>query len=116
MQQTERITISNFSHFTDACAAGSYSPDGLPPCSPCPTGSYQDTFGQTSCRECPGSQTTELEGATAASHCQGSTLLISGSLTLDHVESEVKSVYLEYSSIPNIVKYVQRFGLHIHNK
>ena len=69
-----RLSLNVYkSNYLDACAAGSYSPDGLPPCSPCPTGSYQDTFGQTSCRECPGSQTTDLEEATTVLQCQGKT-------------------------------------------
>ncbi|CAG2208152.1 unnamed protein product [Mytilus edulis] len=54
-----------------ACSPGSWSADGIPPCSYCPKGTYQDIYGGNKCEICPNSTTTELDGATDVKHCIG---------------------------------------------
>ncbi|XP_063419373.1 sushi, von Willebrand factor type A, EGF and pentraxin domain-containing protein 1-like [Mytilus trossulus] len=54
----------------DACLPGSWSMDGIPPCSYCPKGTYQDSYGGIDCQICPRSLTTDLDGAESFKHCQ----------------------------------------------
>ncbi|CAG2227187.1 unnamed protein product [Mytilus edulis] len=55
----------------DACLPGSWSMDGIPPCSYCPKGTYQNSDGGIDCKICPRSLTTDLDGAESFQHCQG---------------------------------------------
>lgn len=54
-----------------ACGPGSWSADGIPPCTYCPKGTYQDIYGGNECEPCLNSATTELDGATDVTHCKG---------------------------------------------
>lgn len=51
------------------CAAGTYSPTGLAPCSQCPRNFYQNVVGQTNCMECPTNMKTVGTGATGLEEC-----------------------------------------------
>lgn len=51
------------------CAAGTYSPTGLAPCSQCPRNFYQNVVGTTSCMECPTNMKTVGTGATGLEEC-----------------------------------------------
>ncbi|KAK3596192.1 hypothetical protein CHS0354_001888 [Potamilus streckersoni] len=53
-----------------ACAPGYWSVDGVTPCSPCDTGTYQENYGQIHCIRCRGSQTTLLLAAKSPDLCQ----------------------------------------------
>lgn len=61
-------------YVSDACLPGSWSMDGIPPCSYCPKGTYQDSYGGIDCKICPRSLTTDLDGAESFQHCQGTTI------------------------------------------
>lgn len=54
----------------ESCLPGSISHDGLPPCSLCKKGTYQDTYGNSSCKMCSGSKTTQTDGSSLAKECQ----------------------------------------------
>jgi len=53
------------------CAAGTYSDNGVEPCSPCPVGTYQPGSGQTACLPCPGKESTHGTGASSKAFCGG---------------------------------------------
>ena len=52
-----------------ACQAGTYSFDGLSPCTQCPLGFFQPQAGTSTCAECSSGQTTLARGATSANSC-----------------------------------------------
>ena len=52
-----------------ACQAGTYSFDGLSPCTQCPLGFFQPQAGTSTCAECSSDQTTLARGATSANSC-----------------------------------------------
>ncbi|XP_022091528.1 sushi, von Willebrand factor type A, EGF and pentraxin domain-containing protein 1-like [Acanthaster planci] len=54
-----------------ACPRGMYSVvvDSTPSCLPCPTGTFQDGFGQLSCEPCPPGETTASEAAKSRLDC-----------------------------------------------
>ena len=56
---------------TDACEPGSFSSDGIVPCSLCEVGYYQNKYGQTVCIRCPGAQSTVSIGSADISNCNG---------------------------------------------
>ncbi|KAL5010668.1 hypothetical protein ScPMuIL_012973, partial [Solemya velum] len=43
---------------TEMCTAGTVSTTGIPPCTACPAGTYQDGCGQTDCTDCPPGMTS----------------------------------------------------------
>ncbi|KAL5020301.1 hypothetical protein ScPMuIL_003193 [Solemya velum] len=51
------------------CAPGTFSPDGLQPCTPCPKHFYQASEGSTFCLECESHLGTELGGSTSPITC-----------------------------------------------
>ena len=53
------------------CAPGTYSNNGVEPCSPCPVGTYQPGSGQTACLPCPGLKSTHGTGASSDVFCAG---------------------------------------------
>eukprot|EP00727_Mastigamoeba_balamuthi_P006829 m51a1_g2767 putative tyrosine (836) ;mRNA; r:999894-1003775 len=46
-------TSCDVSASPDCCPAGSYSPTGISPCTPCPAGNYSNATGATQCSACP---------------------------------------------------------------
>lgn len=56
---------------TVACAPGTYSSNGVEPCSPCPVGTYQSKTGQITCLPCPGVLSTHGTGASSTANCKG---------------------------------------------
>ena len=61
------------SFYTVQCAPGTYSGNGVEPCSPCPFGTYQPGSGQIACLPCPGQQSTHGTGASSIDFCGGNT-------------------------------------------
>ena len=61
------------SFYTVQCAPGTYSGNGVEPCSPCPFGTYQPGSGQIACLPCPGQQSTHGTGASLIDFCGGNT-------------------------------------------
>ena len=61
--------------FSVKCAPGTYSGNGVEPCTPCAKGSYQTGIGALSCVECTGGKSTYGPGADAADMCVGKILL-----------------------------------------
>ena len=55
------------------CAPGTYSDNGVEPCSPCTTGTYQNETGQIFCLPCPGQESTHGTGASSLDYCTGET-------------------------------------------
>ena len=53
------------------CAPGTFSNNGVEPCSPCPVGTYQPGSGQTACLPCPGVKSTHGTGASSDVFCAG---------------------------------------------
>eukprot|EP00794_Sanderia_malayensis_P006970 gene6970-7755_t len=51
------------------CEPGTFSSNGVEPCSPCEQGSYQSNRGQLTCIDCPGLTWTYGEGADSLSAC-----------------------------------------------
>lgn len=51
------------------CQLGSYNPNGVGPCTSCPTGRYQNATGQSSCRACEAGKYNNVLGATACFEC-----------------------------------------------
>jgi len=64
-----------FSFYPVQCAAGTYSDNGVEPCSPCPVGTYQPGSGQIACLPCPGQESTHGTGASSVDFCGGNTSL-----------------------------------------
>eukprot|EP00794_Sanderia_malayensis_P006969 gene6969-7754_t len=56
-------------HCGTKCEPGTFSSNGVEPCSPCEQGSYQSNRGQLSCIDCPGLTWTYGEGADSLSAC-----------------------------------------------
>ncbi|XP_033753123.1 signal peptide, CUB and EGF-like domain-containing protein 1 [Pecten maximus] len=54
---------------TVLCEPGTFSHDGLKPCTPCHAGTYGPEYGRTSCFPCGGGLTTSSNGATTFSEC-----------------------------------------------
>ncbi|XP_078597007.1 uncharacterized protein LOC144873484 isoform X2 [Branchiostoma floridae x Branchiostoma japonicum] len=52
------------------CEPGTFSSNGVQPCSPCGKGEYQPTCGEMSCTPCPPATTTLLEGQVDVSACE----------------------------------------------
>jgi hypothetical protein len=52
-----------------SCPPGTFSEDGLTPCQPCSSGSYQDETGQTSCKLAEPGSFVSFEGAVFAELC-----------------------------------------------
>ncbi|KAL5007731.1 hypothetical protein ScPMuIL_016537 [Solemya velum] len=59
----------NYVDRVDVCKPGSFSSNGMQPCTPCPVGQYQTDFAQTQCDVCPGSETTFYAGSMSAEAC-----------------------------------------------
>ena len=53
------------------CAPGTYSTNGVEPCTPCGKGSYQGGIGALSCTECTDKKSTYGPGADSADMCVG---------------------------------------------
>ncbi|XP_053381797.1 sushi, von Willebrand factor type A, EGF and pentraxin domain-containing protein 1-like [Mercenaria mercenaria] len=67
---THSVGASSVKECKEACKPGTYSRDGLKPCSPCEQGQYQSFYGQTFCRSCQGSKSTLTFGAMSVSNCE----------------------------------------------
>ncbi|XP_070201910.1 uncharacterized protein [Littorina saxatilis] len=52
-----------------ACTAGTFSYDGLNPCTACPLGFFQSQAGTSTCVECASDQTTTSRNSTSANNC-----------------------------------------------
>ncbi|XP_019616663.1 PREDICTED: sushi, von Willebrand factor type A, EGF and pentraxin domain-containing protein 1-like isoform X1 [Branchiostoma belcheri] len=75
------------------CRPGTFSSNGVQPCSPCNRGEYQPTMGETSCISCPPATTTLFEGEADVSACENFDLQfprpspkVSGCVIYDDVE------------------------------
>lgn len=53
----------------DLCDPGTYSTDGMKPCVPCPTGSYQPDYGRAVCISCGQQVMTFDQGSTGFHQC-----------------------------------------------
>eukprot|EP00095_Tigriopus_kingsejongensis_P012185 maker-scaffold521_size146803-snap-gene-0.11 protein:Tk12185 transcript:maker-scaffold521_size146803-snap-gene-0.11-mRNA-1 annotation:"hypothetical protein LOTGIDRAFT_233055" len=51
------------------CLPGTYSADGLSPCSTCSFGHFQPLYAQNECLSCPEGFSTEQRGSRLAAHC-----------------------------------------------
>ncbi|XP_021358087.1 uncharacterized protein LOC110453459 [Mizuhopecten yessoensis] len=69
-QTTRQQGATSINECEDACSPGTFSYNGLPPCTPCPVGMYVDTYGTATCRVCPASSTTIAEGTHLKSDCK----------------------------------------------
>ncbi|XP_019616496.1 PREDICTED: sushi, von Willebrand factor type A, EGF and pentraxin domain-containing protein 1-like [Branchiostoma belcheri] len=67
---TESDGATNSTDCKRECRPGTFSANGVQPCSPCNKGKYQSTSGQKSCISCPPATTTLLEGESEISACQ----------------------------------------------
>ena len=54
--------------FSGICQPGLYSTTGLSPCAPCPSNTYQPSYGGTHCTDCPPG-TVASNGSFFASNC-----------------------------------------------
>ncbi|XP_019641732.1 PREDICTED: sushi, von Willebrand factor type A, EGF and pentraxin domain-containing protein 1-like [Branchiostoma belcheri] len=69
-QQTTNITGSTSSNFCfERCSPGSFSVNGLAPCTPCPRGQYQPESQRTSCLKCPMGYSTTSNGSKSSKEC-----------------------------------------------
>lgn len=60
------------------CPLGTFSPrDGLPPCTTCKIGFYQDVKGSRHCQRCPSNTATWRRGAKKLQDCQRNTTFLS---------------------------------------
>ena len=57
-------------NFTDFCEVGTYSHDGLVPCTTCKIGYYQNQMSSQSCQKCPQNTATWRRGAKSIQECQ----------------------------------------------
>ncbi|XP_033728072.1 uncharacterized protein LOC117317375 [Pecten maximus] len=78
-QTTRREGATSIDECEDACPLGTFSKDGLPPCTPCPVGTYTDGYGSETCMACPVSSTTLTEGTYRQRDCKDFDLVISNS-------------------------------------
>ncbi|XP_019616636.1 PREDICTED: sushi, von Willebrand factor type A, EGF and pentraxin domain-containing protein 1-like [Branchiostoma belcheri] len=69
-QSTVSEGASNSTDCKHECKPGTFSSNGVQPCTPCNSGEYQPTRGQLSCISCQPATTTLLEGAVNASACE----------------------------------------------
>lgn len=58
------------------CDPGSFSSNGIAPCSLCPLNSYSDNYGVSACTQCGPSQITGSTGASSATSCIGLSLFL----------------------------------------
>ena len=54
---------------SEPCTPGTFSLNGLAPCKPCPTGTYQQSYEGKQCNKCPGSTTTTNTATDSLSAC-----------------------------------------------
>ncbi|XP_067648765.1 sushi, von Willebrand factor type A, EGF and pentraxin domain-containing protein 1-like isoform X2 [Haliotis asinina] len=66
-------TVSEGSNSSSSCSGpcgpGSFSSDGLEPCSLCPIGTYQTQSGSKQCDACPGGKGTKMPGGKRLGDC-----------------------------------------------
>ncbi|XP_067649890.1 sushi, von Willebrand factor type A, EGF and pentraxin domain-containing protein 1-like [Haliotis asinina] len=66
-------TVSEGSNSSSSCSGpcgpGSFSSDGLEPCSLCPIGTYQTQSGSKQCDSCPGGKGTKMPGGKRLGDC-----------------------------------------------
>lgn len=55
------------------CPAGTFSPDGKTPCTPCPAGSISTSAGATTCMLCPTGSYSESPGSSVCTLCPAGT-------------------------------------------
>ncbi|KAK3102731.1 hypothetical protein FSP39_013507, partial [Pinctada imbricata] len=67
---TDTVGASSVSSCKDGCDPGTWSTNGLPPCSLCPIGTYSTIYGSDGCITCNGSKTTIVEGGDDEALCQ----------------------------------------------
>lgn len=60
------------------CPPGTYSNDGLTPCTPCPNNFYALAYASQSCAACPDDRVTNATGASSESECKTLTELGNG--------------------------------------
>ncbi|CAC5416422.1 unnamed protein product [Mytilus coruscus] len=90
----------------DACLPGSWSMNGIPPCSYCPKGTYQDSYGGIDCKICPQSLTTNLDGAESFKHCQEFDIHFnSPNVSVERMFDAVSSASVYVSTWVRIEKY-----------
>lgn len=63
------IVVLRWAAQAQPCVEGTFSNDGLPPCTQCPANTYSSSPGATSCTSCPYGTFTSGTGATAESAC-----------------------------------------------
>ncbi|KAL5012411.1 hypothetical protein ScPMuIL_010962 [Solemya velum] len=66
---TRRVGAKSESECLDGCSPGSFSVDGVKPCSLCGIDSYQSGHGASSCSVCPNARITRDEGAVSEDMC-----------------------------------------------
>ncbi|XP_022091513.1 sushi, von Willebrand factor type A, EGF and pentraxin domain-containing protein 1-like [Acanthaster planci] len=67
---TDGPRAKNSSECLPECKPGTFSLTGLATCRPCPQGSFQPSFKQTSCLPCREGTTTSSKGSRSSSNCQ----------------------------------------------
>ena len=63
-------------YITEPCVGGEYSPNGYPPCTPCPVDTYQPSEAQTVCTPCPEGRRSP-SGSVLVNQCIGELKTIS---------------------------------------
>lgn len=61
---------SYINYSLEYCAAGEFSPNGLAPCTKCPSNSYQPNAKSITCIKCDNSERTLTDGATTKTQCK----------------------------------------------
>ena len=61
---------NNSLYIADFCDVGTYSHDGLVPCTTCKIGYYQNQMSSQSCQRCPQNTATWRRGAKSIQECQ----------------------------------------------
>ena len=69
--------------FVVACRPGTYSVDGLTPCTQCPLGTYQSDYGRTLCLPCGPGILTSGVGATGFQDCIVNGMILAVSASCD---------------------------------
>ncbi|XP_052237854.1 sushi, von Willebrand factor type A, EGF and pentraxin domain-containing protein 1-like [Dreissena polymorpha] len=69
---TRHVGSTSIDNCEDACPPGSYSSDGLQPCTPCEIGSFQPSYGQNHCDVCTHSKSTASYGSQSRRDCEDS--------------------------------------------